>query len=554
MNKDVIYIDVEDDVTAIIGKVKDAKEKIVALVPPKRIGALQSIVNLRILQRTAKNADKRLVLITNDQALIPLAAGAGIPVAKNLQSKPEIPEIAALKMDEDDDIIDGSQLPVGEHAASAPPVRSAKKASRIPVTSAVKEVEESETAPQKDSISPRKPKSAAGKVPNFNAFRKKLIIIILLILALIGFLVWAIWFAPKATVEITAKTSNVQVNTSVVLGTSQQTDASKGTLRTVQMEEKQEASVEFEVTGTEEQGEAATGTMTLSKSTPGSKAVPMGTGFSNGDCTFVTRTETTVPGASPVWNGSGFSTVAGTVDVKVKATAIGEQCNLSARAYESTVSGVSAKGSDMAGGVRKVLKIVTQTDVQKASEQLAQQNSDAIKTKLQQKFGKEVKVIESSFRSAKADVVSTPEVGKEAPDGKAKLTSAVTYAMDGVAVADLEEFIKAAATSKLSKENDQRVYETNASAARLTDFVATDGGGTANLSATAQVGPQINDADVKTRVKGKRFSDIQSDLKTIQGVDDVDVKFSPFWVNKVPDDESRITIKFKLINTAKNDS
>ena len=56
MNKDVIYIDVEDDITAIIGKVKTAKEKIVALVPPKRVGVLQSAVNLRLLGRAAEQA------------------------------------------------------------------------------------------------------------------------------------------------------------------------------------------------------------------------------------------------------------------------------------------------------------------------------------------------------------------------------------------------------------------------------------------------------------------------------------------------------------------
>ncbi len=553
MNKDVIYIDVEDDVTAIIGKVKDAKEKIVALVPPKRIGVLQSTVNLRILQRTAKTAGKHLVLITNDQSLIPLAAGASIPVAKNLQSKPEIPEIAALKVDDDDDIIDGGQLPVGEHAASAEPARPSKKA-RIPVSTGDADPKTSRALPPKDGESPRKPKAGAGKVPNFNAFRKKLIIIIVLIIALIGFFVWAIWFAPKATVEITAKTSNVNVNTSVMLGAAQQTDASKGTMRTVQVEEKQEAAVDFEATGTEEQGEAAGGTVTLSKSSPNSKKVPIGTGFSNGDCTFVTRTEVTVPGASPSWNGSGFTTVAGTVDVKVKATAIGEQCNLSARKYDSTVDGVSAKGGDMTGGVKKVLKIVTQADVQKASEQIASQNNGDVKTKLQQKFGKDVKAIDSSLRTIKSDVVATPQVGQEAPEGKAKLVSTVTYAMDGVASADLESFIKAAASSKLSKENDQRVYETNTSSAQLADFAANDTGGTATLSATTQVGPQIKDDDIKTRVKGKRFSDIQSDLKTIQGVDDVDVKLSPFWVSKVPNDEAKITVKFKLINTAKNGS
>jgi len=50
MNKDVIYIDVEDDITAIIGKIKASSEKIVALVPPKRVGVLQSAVNLRLLR------------------------------------------------------------------------------------------------------------------------------------------------------------------------------------------------------------------------------------------------------------------------------------------------------------------------------------------------------------------------------------------------------------------------------------------------------------------------------------------------------------------------
>ena len=98
MNKDVIYIDVDDDVTAIIGKIKKAKEKIVALVPPKRTGALQSAVNLRLLERMAKNDKKKLVLITNNQALVALAASAKIPVAKNLQSKPELAEVAGASV------------------------------------------------------------------------------------------------------------------------------------------------------------------------------------------------------------------------------------------------------------------------------------------------------------------------------------------------------------------------------------------------------------------------------------------------------------------------
>ena len=66
MNKDVIYIDVEDDITTIISKIKASKERIIALVPPRRIGVLQSAVNIRLLARAATSADKRIVLITND--------------------------------------------------------------------------------------------------------------------------------------------------------------------------------------------------------------------------------------------------------------------------------------------------------------------------------------------------------------------------------------------------------------------------------------------------------------------------------------------------------
>jgi hypothetical protein len=114
MNKDVIYIDVEDDITAIIGKVKDAGSKIVALVPPKRIGVLQSAVNLRLLVRAAEQSSKHIVLITSNSALMSLAASAKVPIAKTLQSKPELAEISALDVDDGEDIIDGSQLPVGE--------------------------------------------------------------------------------------------------------------------------------------------------------------------------------------------------------------------------------------------------------------------------------------------------------------------------------------------------------------------------------------------------------------------------------------------------------
>src|SRR5665647_371215 len=89
--KETVYVDVEDEITAIIDKVDASKQKIVALVLPKRATTLQSVVNMRLLKRSAEKAGKSVVLITSEAPLLPLAGAAGIYVAKNLQTKPEIP-------------------------------------------------------------------------------------------------------------------------------------------------------------------------------------------------------------------------------------------------------------------------------------------------------------------------------------------------------------------------------------------------------------------------------------------------------------------------------
>ncbi|HSX53017.1 MAG TPA: hypothetical protein VLF90_01450, partial [Patescibacteria group bacterium] len=89
--KSTIYIDVDDEITSIIEKVGDSKHKIVALVLPKRAAVLQSIVNMKLLKRTGDADKKRVVLITSEAGLLPLAGAVGLHVAKTLQSKPAIP-------------------------------------------------------------------------------------------------------------------------------------------------------------------------------------------------------------------------------------------------------------------------------------------------------------------------------------------------------------------------------------------------------------------------------------------------------------------------------
>ena len=546
MNKDVIYIDVEDDITAIIGKVKDSKEKIVALVPPKRIGVLQSAVNLRLLQRAATQSDKRLVLISNNSALAALAAAAKVPVAKNLQSKPELAEVSALSVDNGDDIIDGAQLPVGELARTADKSALGAAALSSPLDEAISD-NAAELGPRATPPAAgqplKKPKSKTGKVPNFNQFRKKLVFGIAGGVLLIIFLVWAIFFAPSATVIITARTTDSSANAKVALGDSVSTSMSDGTVKTMTETLKKDTTVNITPTGSKEVGEKAKGTMEITRTSVSNQTmtVPAGTSFSSSGRTFVSTESATLSGTTV--GPSGI--VQDSATVNVQATEIGDEYNLSSRGYNSNVSGIDAEGSDMSGGSSKTVKVVSEEDAQKAMDELEQQNSDDIKSGLKEKFNDTYIVLDTSFKTDKGNPEVKPGVGQEV-SGTATLSATITYSLSGVAKADVSKFLDDYFKDQIKGLDDRRIYDNGADKASFTDITPAEKGFTANLIATAKIGPKIEDENVKEQAKGKRYGEIQSSIEAIQGVDNVDVKFWPFWVSTAPNDTKKIKVEFNL--------
>lgn len=548
MNKDIIYIDVEDDITAIIGKVKQSREKIVALVPPKRIGVLQSAVNLRLLSRTATQNGKHLVLITSNGALTALAAAAKIPVAKNLQSKPEIGVAPDEEADVEEDIIDGSQLPVGELARTAD-----RGAAFSAVSPAVDEAVRENAAEEKGSrpVGPVRPRAAARgksgvKVPNFDTFRKKLLLIGAGGALLIGLLVWAIFFAPRANVVIAARTTDTPVNARVTLDPAATTSLQEGLLKSTMRQTKKDQTIEFAATGKKDVGNKATGSMKLTRTSPSATplTVPAGTEFTASGLTFVsTQAATLTSQLTPGGFDPGSATVA------VQAAEIGDNYNLSARGYASSVSGVNATGTDMAGGSKRTVTVVSAEDVQKATEQLAEQKSDDIKRDLTKQFDSTFIVVDQSFKIDQAAPTSAPAIDQESTDGKAKLTSSVTYSLSAIAKSEVKQYLDDYFKAQLKDKDDQRVYDNGNGSAKLSNISVVDGGKFgANLVANAKIGPKINDDEVKQLAAGKRYGDIQASLEAIQGVESVDVEYSPFWVTSTPNDVKRISVEFKLSN------
>lgn len=543
MNKDIIYIDIEDDITAIIGKIKASKEKIVALVPPKRTGVLQSSVNLHLLSRMAEKNGKNLVLITNNKALIALTASAKIPFAKNLQSKPEIAEIAALEIDDGEDIIDGAQLPIGEL------VKTADHKHSDAITDDISGID-IDNEPVK-TPPPKTPAKSGVKVPNFSKFRKKLFLGIAAAILFIIFLVWAIWFAPAAEVIITAKTDPAPVSMTLTLGGAAATSIDKNIVQTVTKQTKKDVSVDFTATGKKDFGAKASGSITIRNCDySDGLSLPAGTQFINDNGqVYVSTAAVSVPKFTGLPSACTLSgSASGKATVQVQASESGETYNSTGVAYTigSIPSGanVDANGTPMTGGTTRMAIIVTALDVQKASQALVDLPSEDIKQQLIKQFTNGEKVINDSFTIDRVAAVSVPAVGAEATNGKAKLTSSTTFSITAIAKSELQAFLKNSLNKQIGK--DQRIYNDGIDKVGLSGYLKNDQGAFVNIAAVGQIGPNINKDTVKQQVKGKHYGDVQALLEGVKGVSSVDIKFSYFWVTTVPDDINKIEVKFVL--------
>lgn len=543
MKKDVIYIDIEDDITAIIGKVKASDAKIVALVPPKRAGALQSVVNLKLLQKTASDIGKQIVLITVDHSLLSLASGVRIPVAKNLQSRPEIAPIPPLE-NSTEEVINGAEQPIGELEAAMgpkPPAEPETLADEISRKVDLSDTrEEIPTLAQKEpSLTQKKP----VKVPNFMSFRKWLFLGILGLILLAGFLYWALVIAPKATITITAKTTAVPVERQLKLDSKIATNIAQLQLKTTMQQVKKTASVDFNASGTKDAGNKATTTINLTYSYDSTNVtIPAGTTFTAADGhVFTSTASVTILGATV----SGGTVKPGTATVNVQASDIGPEYNVAAQNY--TVSGfdkVGATGVAATGGTRQQVTIVTQDDVNKAKTGLSLPDSNSVKAELQKQFGNDMIVLDDSFTADVGDPTPSPAVGEQTKQGKVILEG--NYSLSAISKDDLKKVLADSLKDAVNSKPNQSVLNDGSSSAQFKLF---NKGNPAQvtMTTTGYVGTTINSQDLVKQFAGKRYGEIEQIANQIPGISKVDIKFSPFWVNQAPTNPSKIDVKLTIV-------
>ncbi len=564
--RDVIYVDTEDDITSIIEKIKNAKYSAIALVPPARAGVLQSVVNLKLLQRAAKLSRKKISLITSDKALVSLASGLQIPIAKNLSAKAGIPVLRNdLPLGEENEI-DGKDFAVGELAALdseqgnfAKKSDSAKEKAAVAAIEADDEIrgEETDFSPNEDKPKKGKPQQAKKRIPDFNIFRKKLLISGGIAVAVIAFLVWAIVIAPHGLITIVAKTTPQQVSASVSLTPNDQTNVGGLKIQPIVKSTSKTESVSFTATGSQMVGGAkATGTVTLtnhsqSKFDPNTGAsnainLPAGTNISVSGQHFTTDSSVSING------GGGTNTVS--VTAVNPGTAYNAPANSAVKitGYDQATQLDGAAKGDFSGGQDQTKQsVVQQSDLDDAIAKLKNQdggNQNQFKQQLQDQFGSGAVIIKDSFNSSFGNISGNPPVGSVVGSGTTPTASAtITYSMIAISENDLNSFLDSQINNSLGDAKGQKIYDNGSKKVKFANLQNSGKNYSVTISTTGQVGPSLDVDAIKTMALGQKSGQIRSDIqsKFNDNIKSIKVDFSPFWVDSISD-KSKLTVNFEV--------
>jgi hypothetical protein len=540
--KDVIYIDIDDEITTLIDKVRGSEERIVALVLPKRATVLQSIVNMKLLKRTADASKKHLVLITNEAGLLPLAGSVGMYVAKTLQSRPEVPPVpggAAHDADDSEEAVDMNDEPKIDKSKSVGDYTGAAAAADADDEGPIELDNTAGAAPSAASTKAKGKKNKKLSIPDFDKFR------LWLILGGVGlvFTVFLFWIAlgvmPRATVTVKTDSQAIKTTMDVTLSTTaDEVNVDSAVVPAKAQQTEKDATQQAPATGQKDKGTKATGSVSMSagacSGNPPSD-VPAGTALSVNGLNYITQDTASF---SPSFQNKKCTWAVDGIDAVAQSN--GDKYN--AGSTNLSVAGrsdVTAAGS-FSGGTSNIVKVVAQADVDSAKQKMSSQDQTAVKSELKSALqGQGLMAIDGSLSTDASDLTTSVQVGDEAD--AVTVSQKTTYTMMGAKQADLKKLIANEVNKKIDPSK-QTILDYGLDEASFKIQNATAKTTLVSMDDTAIAGSDLNLTDLKKQVAGKKSAEAKEVIGKYPGVTSVDIHYSPFWVSSIPKNTGKITI------------
>ena len=482
-----------------------------------------------------------------------------------MNSAPSVPTLDDEEDDDDDtseeELVeeeDGS-VEAEDEPEESKSSKSGKKSKEEPEEDDTEDEDEEEEEEEKPAKKPKKNMKLSGnKFLDWIKLHKKLtIFIVIALLGLIGFLVWAFVFAPEVDVAIAIKTDQKNFSENITFTDNlADENAKEGKFYLEQKKVDNVQEVNFDATGQKNRGAKATGSVIVFAYFPmnirGSVPINAGNTFTVSGLSYAANTTIALSYDGDGKNGCDnkddpqeLVDLGCRVSAKVDVTAVepGAKYNIAKQTTGwSTNAPVTVYSDDqMAGGTDDIITVVQQADVEKAKNELASTKEEELKNNLYETIDDKYYVIDSTFEIKADSAVATPGVDEEVKEGTKPVLKATTtasvYVIDKV---KLEEFID----EKADLKDDQKIYDVRD--IYIENISNIKSGATTKLKAQYYLGPKITETEVVDKIKGKGLGDASRTIRDIYGVSDVKIDPSYPWVMSIPGDSNKVHVSFEV--------
>jgi hypothetical protein len=604
MSNEIVYLEPDEEITSVIDRLRKTPGAGVALVIPRGSTLAQSIVNLKLLKKSAEGMDKSISFVSNDRIARNLASQLGISVYSKVseaeKAKPidgprpkvgvanvvdgkagfrindysinedeggeielEPPADESEGMPEELDVVDEAkidrkpELPEEEGSQEDDDVKEDLKQyleEKEPEAKFDKRKVEAEKNKEEaitgkgDHNSGNGGKYNENREPshkNINSHRKPLIIVACVVL--VALIIASYITLPYARANVTLSTEDYTSETQIAVdSTIKNIDLEGNRIPGQILESVKEETRQFEATGKKDIGAKASGTITFANSAGVDETIATGTTVrSSGGVSFTLESAIAVPKAYLNANGDKVN---GTIAGKINAVESGAEGNLSV-GTDYTVSGhskVTASGATT-GGTTQEVKIVTSADLDNAEEAVKQTLLDSSKNELSN--GAETASMVFSEKAIATEILTSDSSKKENEQSdtfeytvKSK-TTVLAFAEGDILNIARQQIVERLGENKMliSPDKAEVKYE----------IVATEAGGailTLDVSFSGKVADKLDTDSIKKAIKNQSTKSASSIIKANNQVIDVTYSIWPSFIKRLPILPSRIKVEFGYQN------
>ncbi len=578
--KKVLYIEIDEEVTAIYDRLKQLKIKNIYLVVPKRAMLFQSMVNIKILKRKAEDLEKNIYIITNDPNGTQLARQIGLTVYDKLEGH-EHPSLVSGKFLEDQLNISPLKASVNSTESETPVRQTEKKLSiseliRIGKKGGLGFLTKNFAAGNKNAYSVEQ-KAADNKkiqaknklvleVPNRQALIA-LVIVSLIILLTITYIA-----LPGATIRLTPKSNVLQTSANVILADAETNRVELDTHPAREIASYAVATLikrplTYQATGKNFQGENAKGVITIINT-------------SNQDWALLTKTRFQTAN-SLVFRSQSFVTVPaqkdnkpGSFDIPVVADekdalgqVIGDRGNIGpTKIFLPGLSSENQKRlyaeskSNMTGGKTIVTKFITKEDLEASQKKLADDLRNSAQAELQAVVSKKNETQKTNLALlVGSNAIATADTAITVPpnlEGQ-KLDS---FDIEGEMIAtgtayNRDEFMNILKTELKLKKNPEktlvyidesslvyRIFETDPKTKKIKLTATIKGIEEFEVNPEKENGERLV-KKIKEHVLGKDIRETRSYIQNLPEINKVVIDTWPAWAPTMPNVPDNIKVE-----------